>query len=692
MAAEPGTALVRRGDLLLGGGVIGMLTVLIVPLPPLLLDFLITTNLTLSLLVLLVAMYVRRPLEFSVFPSLLLVATLYRLSLNVAATRLILLHGGEGAGAAGRVIQGFGQFVLGGSFVVGVVLFLILVVIQFVVITKGAGRVAEVAARFVLDAMPGKQMSIDADLSAGLISEKEARERRAEIAREADFYGAMDGASKFVRGDAIAALVITAINILGGLAIGVFQEGLPLADALGTYTVLTVGDGLVAQLPALVTSTAAGLVVTRAATDSDLSGDFAGQLTLRPRPLGVAAGVLGLLALAPGLPLLPFAAPAVLLGLLARRMAGPARAGGPAAPTAGPAAPPGPAEVEGLLAVDPLQIEVGYGLLPVVDGAEGGGLLERIRLVRRQFALELGFVVPPIRLRDSATLGGNQYLIRLRGTEVARGDVHPDRFLAMDPGTVAEEVEGLEVREPTFGLPARWITRARRDAAVAAGYTVVDASTVIATHLAETIRRHAAALLGRQEVQALVDQLRQTHPAVLEGLVPALLPLGVVHRVLQRLLGEGVSIRDLPVILEVLADLAPSTKDPVLLAEHARAALADAVCRPYLASDGTLRVLLLGGPTESRLGAELAAAEGEEGLPMALGQALLDAISRAVAQAPPLDAKPVLLCPAGLRRHIRRVTERALPHLGVLSYAEISPHAAVRAIGTVELELAPQAV
>jgi flagellar biosynthesis protein FlhA len=373
-------------------------------------------------------------------------------------------------------------------------------------------------------------------------------------------------------------------------------------------------------------------------------------------------------------------------------MAGPAATRGPAAPTAVPAAPPGPAEVEGLLAVDPLQVEVGYGLLPVVDGAEGGGLLERIRLVRRQFALELGFVVPPIRLRDSATLGGNQYLIRLRGTEVARGDVYPDRFLAMNPGTVAEEVEGLEVREPTFGLPARWISRARRDAAVAAGYTVVDASTVIATHLAETIRRHAAALLGRQEVQALVDQLRKTHPAVVEGLVPGLLSLGVVHRVLQRLLGEGVSIRDLPVILEVLADLAPSTKDPVLLAEHARAALADAVCRPYLASDGTLRVLLLGASTESRLGAELAAAEGEEGLPMAVGQALLDAISRAVAQAPPLDAKPVLLCPAALRRHIRRVTERALPHLGVLSYAEVSPHVTVRAIGTVELELAPQAV
>jgi flagellar biosynthesis protein FlhA len=682
----------RSGDLLLGGGVIGILTVLIVPLPALLLDFLLSTNLTLSLLVLLVAMCVRRPLDFSVFPSLLLVATLYRLSLNVAATRLILLHGGEGPAAAGRVIQGFGQFMLGGNFVVGLVLFLILVVIQFVVITKGAGRVAEVAARFTLDAMPGKQMAIDADLNAGLINEREARERRTEIAREADFYGAMDGASKFVRGDAVAALVITAINILGGLLVGIFQEGLAPADAVATYTVLTVGDGLVAQLPALVTSTAAGIVVTRAATESDLSRDLLGQLTQRARPLGVAAGVLAILALVPGLPALPFLVPAAVLGLLVYRLG--RRAGEAAATQTAAAPPPGPESVDGLLAVDPLQVEIGYGLLPVVEqpGAAGGGLLERIRLIRRQFAQELGFVVPPIRLRDSALLGGHQYAFRLRGTEVARGDVYPERLLAMNPGGVLEEIEGIEVREPTFGLPARWIARSRREAAVTAGYTVVDPATVIATHLSETIRRHAATLLGRQEAQGLVEQLRATHPAVVEGLIPALLPLGVVHRVLQRLLAEGVAVRDLPGILEVLADLAPATRDPVVLAEHARAALADHVCRPYLGVDGGLKVLLLGPATENQLSAEVARAEGDEGLSPALAQALLQAVSRALAQAQGLDAKPVLLCPGPLRRHVRRVTERSLPHLGVIAYAEVSPHVAIRAIGTVELEHAPQAV
>jgi flagellar biosynthesis protein FlhA len=699
MVTDRGGVRFRQSDLLLGAGVLGILTVLVVPLPSVLLDLLITTNLTLSVLVLLVSMNVRRPLEFSVFPSLLLVATLYRLSLNVAATRLILLHGGEGASAAGRVIQGFGQFVVGGNFVVGIVLFLILVVIQFVVITKGAGRVAEVAARFILDAMPGKQMAIDADLNAGLINDREARQRREQIAREADFYGAMDGASKFVRGDAVAGLIITAINILGGLAIGVLQEGLSLADALTTYTVLTVGDGLVAQLPALVTSTAAGIVVTRAATDSDLSTDLLGQLTRKARPLGLAAGVLGVLALVPGLPAFPFLAPAALLGLLAWRMGTRAHQDEGSKKEETQAPPSGPEQVEGLLALDPLQVEIGYGLLGVVDqgatpgGPAGGGLLDRIRVIRRQFALDLGFVVPPIRLRDSATLGGNQYCFRLRGTEVARGEVHPDRLLAMNPGSAIEEVEGIEVREPTFGLPARWIGKGRRDQAVSAGYTVVDASTVIATHLSETIRRHANALLGRQEVQALVDQIKQTHPAVVEGLIPALLPLGIVHRVLQRLLAEGVPVRDLPAILEILADLAPATKDPALLAEHARAALADSVCRPYLGADGSLRVLLLGPATEQELSSQLARAEGDEGLPGSLGQPLLDAISRSLATAPALDSKPALLCPSPLRRHLRRLTERALPHLGVLSYAEVSPQIKVRAVGTVELMThAPQAV
>jgi len=679
----------RRGDLALAGGVIGILTVLVAPLPPLLLDFLLTTNLTLSLLILSVAMYVRRPLEFSVFPSLLLVATLYRLSLNVAATRLILLHGGEGSGAAGRVIQGFGQFVVGGNFIVGVVLFLILVVIQFVVITKGAGRIAEVAARFTLDAMPGKQMAIDADLNAGLIGEQDARHRREQIAREADFYGAMDGASKFVRGDAVAAILITAINILGGFAVGVFQEGMALMDALDTYTTLTVGDGLVAQLPALITSTAAGIVVTRAASDSDLSHDLLGQLTNRARPLGIAASVLGVVGLFPGLPALPFLLPAAVLGVLAYRMR--TAAPTPATQTAEPAAA-GPESVDALLAIDPLGLEIGYGLLSLVEqGGKTGDLLERIRLLRRQFATDLGFIVPPIRVRDSGALNATQYAIKVRGSEVARGEVFPDRLLAMNPADVDDGIDGFEVREPTFGLPARWIAKSQRTAAQAAGYTVVDASTVVATHLSETIRRHGPSLLGRQEAQALVNKVRETHPAVVEGLVPTLLPLGTVHRVLQRLLAEGVSIRDLPIVLEVLADLAPMTKDPAILAEHARAALPDAVCRPHVGADNTLRVLLLAPDFERVLAERLGALEGEEG-GGELAQPLVDAVARAMQTAAPGDGRPVLLCPAPLRRHLRRLTERALPHLVVLSYVELPPDVSVRAVATVEDLRAAQTV
>jgi flagellar biosynthesis protein FlhA len=572
------------------------------------------------------------------------------------------------------------------------VLFLILVVIQFVVITKGAGRVAEVAARFTLDAMPGKQMAIDADLNAGIIGEREARQRREQVSREADFYGAMDGASKFVRGDAIAALIITAINILGGLAIGVLQEGMPVLEALTTYAVLTVGDGLVAQLPALVTSTAAGIVVTRAASETDLSRELLGQLGGRAQPLIVAAGVLGMIGLFPGLPLLPFAVPAAVLGWLGWRTskAPPAAEGEGAAP----AAEPTPAEAaDTLLPVDPLQVEVGYGLLGLVD--EGGGkseLLERVRLLRRQIAQELGFVVPPIRIRDNAGLRSTEYRLRLRGNEIARGEVYPDRLLAMNPGLVDEEMDGLDVREPTFGLPARWIDPRQREAAQAAGYTVVDPGTVVVTHLAETIRRHAATLLGRQDAHVLLDKVKETHPAVVEGLVPALLPLGTVHRVLQRLLGEAVSIRDLSLILEVLADIAPLTKDVGILAEHARAAVAETIVRPYLAADGTLPVLLLGADMEALLTGGLTAVNGEETLSPALARPLVDAIARALETAPPLEGKPVLLCAAPLRRHVRRVTERALPQLAVLSYAELPPDVGVRGIATVEPVHAAQMV
>jgi flagellar biosynthesis protein FlhA len=679
-------------DLLPGAGILGILTVLMMPLPPLLLDLLITINITLSLMLLLVAMYIQRPPEFSVFPSLLLVTTLYRLSLNVAATRLILLHGAEGEGAAGRVIQGFGQFVIGGNFVVGTVVFLILVLIQFVVITKGAGRIAEVAARFTLDAMPGKQMAIDADLNAGLIADTEARQRREQVAREGEFYGAMDGASKFVRGDAVAGVIITAINILGGLAIGVMQEGMAIGDALATYTILTVGDGLVAQIPALITSTASGIVVSRAASESELGQDVVGQLTLRPRPLGIAAGVLGILGLLPGLPLLPFWLPAAVLGVAAYRLRAVPAGPGSEAPDVPAAAPQGPEKVEDLLALDPLQVELGYGLLALVDrsGEDGSDLLARIRALRRQFATDMGIVVPPVRVRDSASLGSNQYLFRLRGGEVGRGEVHPDRLLAMNPMGEGP-LDGIEVREPTFGLPACWILRGTREEALAAGCTVVDAGTVIATHLSETIRRQAPALLGRQDVQVLLDKLKESHPSVVDGFL-AVLPLGVAHRVLQRLLGEGVSIRNLPAVLEVLADTGGVTRDPGVLAEHVRAALGEAVCRPFVGSDGSLRALLLSPDAERQLRDRLSEVEGEEGLSPRDSQALIEGVARALENAPPIDSKPVLLCPSPLRRHIRRLTERSLPHLGVLSYAELPASLNVQTLGTVDVRHAPQMV
>jgi flagellar biosynthesis protein FlhA len=462
-----------------------------------------------------------------------------------------------------------------------------------------------------------------------------------------------------------------------------------LMDALDTYTTLTVGDGLVAQLPALITSTAAGIVVTRAASESDLSRDLMSQLASRPRPLGIAATVLGIIALFPGLPALPFLIPAAALGVMAYRL------NTAAAPAAAPAPDPeaaGPESVESLLPIDPLGLEIGYGLLSLVEpGGADGDLLERIRLLRRQFATDLGVIVPPIRVRDSGGLSATQYAIKVRGTEVARGEVFPDRLLAMNATDTEDGVEGLEVREPTFGLPARWIAKAQRGAAQAAGYTVVDASTVVATHLSETIRRHGPSLLGRQEAQALVNKVRETHPAVVEGLVPAVLPLGIVHRVLQRLLAEGVSIRDLPIVLEVLADLGPMTKDPAILAEHARAALPDAVCRPHVGADNTLRVMMLSPDFERVLTERLGALEGDEG-GGELVQPLVDAVARAIQTAPPGDGRPVLLCPAPLRRHLRRLTERALPHLVVMSYVELPPDVSVRAVATVEDLRATQTV
>jgi flagellar biosynthesis protein FlhA len=678
--------LAARADVALALAVLGILAVMLVPLPPLVLDLLLTGNLALSLLTLLIGMYILRPLDFSVFPSQLLLLTLFRLSLNVASTRLILLHGSEGAQAAGEVIHAFGRFVVGGSYVVGAVVFLILVVIQFVVITKGAGRIAEVAARFTLDAMPGKQLAIDADLNAGLINESDARARRREIAREADFYGAMDGASKFVRGDAVAGIIITAVNCVGGLLIGVIQQRLELFEALANYTLLTIGDGLVTQIPALIVSTAAGIVVTRAASDADLAATVARQFAGHHRALLITGATLLALGLIPGLPKVPFLLLAALAGVAGYQGVRETRRPSASLPEApAPAGAAGPEKVEQLLALDPLELEVGYGLIPLVDPAEGGDLLDRVRLVRRQFATDVGFVVPPVRIRDNLQLGPNAYAVKVRGLVVSRGEILPGHFLAMNPGTATDTIPGVPTAEPTFGLPAQWVTAAERERAQVLGYTVVDPSSVVTTHLTETIRRHARDLLGRQEVQALVDVLKPTHPSVVEALVPNLLPLGTVQKVLQNLLAEGVSIRDLALILETLADAASSTKDPVVLTEFARQALGRTICRSLAAADGTLKVFTLSPALEQQLTDALA--DGDQGRYLALdpraAQGVIEAIAQTVGKGC-LDGTPVVLSSPAIRPHLRRLTERYLPHLAVVSYNEIGTDITIKAVAMVE--------
>src|SRR5579875_967611 len=681
---------VPTGEVLVPLTLVATVVIMVVPLPPLLIDLLLALSISLGLTVLLVALYIQQPLQFSTFPSVLLVVTLFRLALNVASTRLILLHGAEGPGAAGHVIQAFGNFVVGGSYVVGVVVFLILVVINFAVITKGSIRIAEVAARFTLDAMPGKQLAIDADLNSGLITEREARARRRAIEEEADFHGAMDGASKFVRGDAVAGLVITAINIVGGFFIGVVQQGTDVQTAAQTYTILTVGDGLVSQIPALLISTAAGIIVTRAASEADLGTAVTGQLFASPRVLWAVSGILGAFALLPGLPFLPFVALAGAAGALAAQ-GGVAPRSAEAPGGGGPPAPPRAAErPEALLALDMMELEVGFELVPLVDaGRSGSGdLVERIKALRRQLALEMGFIVPPIHIRDNLDLKPNAYVILLKGNEVARGEVRTGSFLAINPGTVTAPVPGIVTREPAFGLEALWVAAAERERAQLAGYTVVDAATVVVTHLTEVIRRHAHELLGRQEVQQLLDQVAKTRPKVVEELVPQQLSLGGVQKVLQNLLREGIPIRDLQTILETLADHAPRTKDPDVLTEHVRQALGRAITRKLLGPDGTLAVVTLGAALERRLLDALQ--RGEEGgglvLEPALAQRLVAKLGEWVERFVVQHLTPVLLCSAPLRPHLRRQLERYLPQLACISPQEIVTDARVRSLGVVTVD------
>ncbi|MBI3791871.1 MAG: flagellar biosynthesis protein FlhA [Gemmatimonadetes bacterium] len=669
--------------------VVLVIALLIVPLPPFLLDVCLAASIGVSLVVLLSALQTTDPLEFSSFPALLLILTLFRLALNVASTRLILSEG-----HAGQVIQAFGQFVIGGNYVVGVVLFLILVGINFIVITKGAGRVAEVAARFTLDAMPGKQMAIDADLGAGLIDEKTARERRAQIAQAADFYGAMDGASKFVKGDAIAGLLITGINIIGGIVIGVLQRGLDLSQAASTYTILTVGEGLVAQIPALIVSTAAGLMVTQAAGGARIGSVVATQLSAQPKAMWVAAGVLGSFALVPGLPALPFLVFSLMLATLARsasqRQAREAEIAALPAPASASATPETTAAaanpVADLLQLDPIELLVGYGLVPLVDESMGGDLLERIGLMRKQAAVDLGILVPAIRIRDDVRLPANEYVIRLRGSEVARGEAMPRMLLALDTGTALAPIDGMDGSDPSFGLPARWIAPARRADASALGYMVVEPGTMLATHLMETVKSNAAELLGRQDVQAMVDALKPTHPALVEEVVPAKVTLGTLHRVLQRLLRERVPIRDLVTILEALGDAADHVKDLEALTEHVRRALSNVIARTLMDESGAIPAVTLDSKLEASLMMLFAPRAGAGGTLLNPDQlaALLRDLQQRTSNGP--DQRPIpLVVPPALRTGIRRLVEPVMPALSVVSFAELPTSVSLTPVSTWEM-------
>ncbi len=657
-------------------GIVAILMVMIIPLPTGILDLLLALNITIGVMVLLLTVYAVRPLDFSVFPSLLLVTTLFRLSLNIASTRLILLNGHGGSLAAGQIIKSFGSFVVGGNPAVGLVVFVILVVINFVVITKGAGRIAEVAARFTLDAMPGKQMSIDADLNAGLIDESSARSRRSEIAKEAEFYGAMDGASKFVRGDAIAGIIITLVNIIGGLVIGVLQMGLDLSTAVQNYTLLTIGDGLVSQIPALVISTAAGILVTRAGAEGNIGTELAQQFGVNPRALMLSSGIIFLFGLAPGMPAVPFMILATAVFFFGRAVTGAAQKQKQEAEEAeieGAVEETSPEEVESLLPLDMLELEIGYGLIPLVDNKTQGNLLERIRSLRRQFAVEMGLVMPSLHIRDNLELRPNEYAVCIKGNEVARGELLMDHLLAIDPGDVKAKVEGVATKDPAFGLPAIWISQDKKSDAQFAGYTVVDLPSVITTHISELVRRDGYEFLGRQEVQRLLDSVAERNPKVVEELVPGHLSLGALQKVLQNLVREQVSIRDMLTILETLADYAPMTKDTDLLTEYVRQRLARSLTRPYIGKDRVLRVLSVGAGLEEAVASGINQSEYGSYLALDPRQAnhIIEAVKNCLERAAVKLEQPVMLCSTTVRRHLKKLCERFQIPLTVLSYNEI---------------------
>jgi flagellar biosynthesis protein FlhA len=688
--------MLRFGDLWLVFGLFGTILLLILPVKPFLLDTLLAVSIALSLLILLVILYVKEPADFSGFPTLLLFITLYRLALNVSSTRLILLDG-----YAGHIIEAFGNFVVRGNYVVGLVIFLILVLINFIVITKGAGRIAEVAARFTLDAMPGKQMAIDAELNSGLINEAEARTRRRGVEQEADFYGAMDGASKFVRGDAIAAILITLINILGGFAIGIVQKGMPIAEALQRYTLLSIGDGLVSQIPALITSTAAGILVTRAAAKNNLGQELGKQLLLYPRAMTVLTGMLGVMALIPGMPMMPFLLLAGATGsvayVLKKHGATFAANGDHSAPVAASesaagakgtvsgAIPASKDKLETLLSLDALQIELGYGLVSLADQRKGGDLLDRVTGVRRNFAQEMGVIVPPIRLRDNLQMNANEYRFLIKGNLIAHGEAMPGYWLAMNASNSRVNLKGVPTVEPVFQLPAIWITEVERKNAEINGFTVVDAASVLVTHLSETIKRNCHEILSRQDVQILLDNLKLTHPTVVNELIPTQLNVGQVQRILQNLLAEGVSIRNLAGILEKVSDYAGITKNPDELSEYARRALATQIAKPYHTDNGQLSAITLDPRLEQQIAQGMRQSATEMSLTMEpkIARHVMDTLSKSIQQMLAAGHPPVVLTAPQIRLAFHRFFETTFADLAVLAYNEIPPRIQIQNAATI---------
>ena len=680
--------LFSNGDVLLIAGLFGTVLLMILPIRPFLLDGFLAISIALSLLIMLAILYVKQPAEFTGFPTLLLFITLYRLSLNIASTRLILLDG-----YAGHIIEAFGNFVVRGNYVVGLVIFLILVLINFIVITKGAGRIAEVAARFTLDAMPGKQMAIDAELNAGIINETEARSRRRKVEQEADFYGAMDGASKFVRGDAIAAILITLINVLGGFAIGIMQKGMTVSESLQRFTLLSIGDGLVSQIPALITSTAAGILVTRAAAKEELGNELAKQLLAYPRVLLILTIMLVVFALVPGLPAVPFLSLAAITGFLAYNLKGQgpvlkttiAEAAGDSSTQSNNAKTGAGEKLESLLNVDSLQIELGYGLVSLADTRRGGDLLERVTGVRKTFAQEMGVLIPPIRLRDNLQLEANQYRFLLKGNPIAQGELMPGHWLAMNASNSKTVLKGMPTVEPVFKLPATWVTDSERKHAEISGYTVVDAASVLVTHLSETVKRNCHEILSRQDVQNLLDNLKQTHPTVVTELIPAQLNVGQVQRVLQNLLAEGISIRNLAGILEKVSDYAGVTKNPDELSEYARRALGAQIVKPYQAETGKLQAITLDPRLEQQIAQGVRQSPNEISLTMEpkLARHVVDILSQKIQHLISAGQQPIIMCAPQIRLAFRRFFETTFADLTVLSYAEVPSRVEIQNAGII---------